>query len=408
MPQASKVASASDCVLQIHKSFQTAETGWRALEATSVPAPFQTFDWCREWWGNIGSRSGATLSIVIGYGEHGTPVFIVPFSITTSGGLRIASLLGDRHSASLGGLFDRKAIAWLASLPTGTLTEVIGQSIQAGVLHMPCLPMTLDGLPHPLLGRHTPVARGEALSIATLGRDWDAFDAAHRSGDTRRRERKNENQLGKIGPVEFLVAQTPAERDRIFNAMAAQKSGWLKSRGLHDFFADPGVTDFLRIVSDAHGGETGLQGQLTALTVGGDIAAVTFGIVHQAVYSGMIMSSADGPLHKFAPGALLLTKTMRHNAENGIEQFSFGAVAGGEGTSDWKARWCDVRVGLADVTVPLSALGRTYQLAAQAKASATGYIRSKPELLKLARNARSKLINFRARSVPPAQSTAAL
>lgn len=391
--------------LAIAYTFAEAEIAWRALERTSVPAPFQTFDWCRSWWTHIGARTGGTLAIVIGRARNGRLSFIVPLIVTSVGGLRIARLLGDRHSASRGGLFDRDYLGALTRLPAGTIITAIGNALNVSVMQLQCMPLTLDGVPHPLLGPETPIRRGEALSIAHLNCDWDAFDADHRSGETRRKERRNEAQLAKLGPVKFVAASTPKVRARLFNAMVAQKSAWLAARQLPNFFSHAGVPGFLRAIADTEV-EGGLNANLVGLQVGDKVVAVSFGVIHGTSFSGMIMSAADGPAHKFAPGALLLTKCMRHHAEAGIKTFCFGAVAAGEGANDWKARWCDATIELADITVPLTPLGRAYHIAAAAKATAAAHVRSQPTLLKLARQTRSAVLTLR--SDRPAASAAAV
>ena len=153
-----------------------------------------------------------------------------------------------------------------------------------------------------------------------LDGSWEDFEAAmpaRRRADLRRRNRRLEEEIGK---VEWST-QTGAEGlgPQLAEGFAVEASGWKGERGTA-ISADPAVRGFYEAVA-AWAARTGLL-SLWFLRAGGRAVAFAF-CIRDAEAHHVLKIGFDPAYSRYAPG-MLLTRAMLHDAfVNGLRRYEF-------------------------------------------------------------------------------------
>ncbi|MDH3579720.1 MAG: GNAT family N-acetyltransferase [Hyphomicrobiales bacterium] len=365
--------------LERFDSFAPLRKAWCALQRDAEPAPFQTLEWCENWYATAGAARGWQPALIAGYAQGGALVLLLPLMVRRFGPVGIARPLGDRNAGSHAPLLAPGMLSILSRRDIEQLSAKL-KALLPGIdlLVLGDQPERLHGRSSPWLGL-THMETGNALSQMQLGADWRKIDAAHRSAKSRSKERNRENGLKRLGHLEFCVADTAQERGQMFAALCDQKSAWFRAAGLPDLLADEATRAFLRSIALLEQSETAPSGVLTGLRLDGDFIALNMGVVHRDHYAGLMLSTAEGETRRHSPGHLLITRTLQHAAQTGITQFSFGS-----GESDIKRRWADQRVGLYLCTAPYTAKGRACEAGVRGFAGLRQLVKSNPRLWRYA------------------------
>ena len=76
-----------------------AEPHWRALEAGPLLAtPYQRYDFLKLWQRYVGTATGVTPFIVVGFDALGAPLFLWPLGRRRMGPLQVVEFLGGKHA----------------------------------------------------------------------------------------------------------------------------------------------------------------------------------------------------------------------------------------------------------------------------------------------------------------------
>ncbi len=210
-----------------------------------------------------------------------------------------------------------------------------------------------------------PVRLGtETAPYAALdGGGADAFMATLKSR-VRRQQAKRKRQLAEIGTCEFAQASDPDEAAEWMTQAIRLKRGWLCQTGrLSQAFVDPRTVELLIAAAREGAGQTDEATSpghsrvvVSRLTVDGRTAAIEVGFVCRDTYYFYLGTFAP-EFAKFGPGNVLTEAIIRTCVETGIRRYDMLAP-----DSRSKREWANGSVEVADLALPLSAIGRLHAL----------------------------------------------
>lgn len=156
--------------------------------------------------------------------------------------------------------------------------------------------------------------------------DWSGFEtyAAYQAwlldrhrGMVRDRERRWRSLAAKHGEIVFTANDMGAD---VLPAARAWKSRQLAASGHPNWIEQPANLAFLQALQ--------ARGRLVSSTlrVGGRLASVWIGFIHEGVWSGWVFAF-DPALHKFSVGHCLLTKMLEESFRLGHRVFDFSEGA---------------------------------------------------------------------------------
>ncbi|MBG0811483.1 GNAT family N-acetyltransferase [Methylosinus sp. H3A] len=325
--------------LDVFTSFEDAREDWEALFADAPVSAYQSFGFARDWFETFGRARGLTPMIVVARPAAGArPLVLVGLATSRLGPLRIAQFLGGKESNFNLGLFaadarfDADAIRALlrrAARATGVDLYRLGNQPQAfeGVAN----PLALPGAaPSPSFAYGT-----------TLPATASELDMRF-SSDARKKLRKKQARLEKMGALVFEHCATGARRGEILEVLLAQKAERLRDAS----FDSGAMRDFVL-------GLCGGALETHALTLDGRIIATYAGFTHSGRFSAMLNSfTAEEEIARSSPGDLLLHSLLRGLVARGVGRFDLGV-----GEARYKNAVCDETIALVDAVVPATPLG---------------------------------------------------
>ncbi len=373
-PAAAAVA-APPLALSAYADLAAVEEVWRAFEATASGTPYQRYDWVRSAVETIGRAEGLAPRVVVGRDAGGEVALLLPLALRKVGPLTVAGPVGDKHA-------NFHAALWRAGAPLGdarALLEAAGRLVGADAVALPYAPRRWNGAPNPLVPASAPTSGNLAYRLR-LEAEPEATLLRALSRDTRKRMRQKENRLRELGPVSLRRARTPDEVEKVLRAFLAQKAERRRTSGLPNPFEDGPTREFLRSACLA-GLERGAPAiELYALHAGERIVATFGGAADGARLSGMVnaFEAGDPEVNRRSPGDILLTHLIAEQCRAGRAVFDLGV-----GAALYKERFCDETEELAEILVPVTALGHAYAAAARLRARARDAVKRTPWLWSL-------------------------
>jgi CelD/BcsL family acetyltransferase involved in cellulose biosynthesis len=223
--------------------------------------------------------------------------------------------------------------------------------------------------------------------LANLGQDWDAFFASKRSGATRKRERRQFQNLAKYGEVRFAEPTETAEIERTLAVLFEQKAASFARLGIENFLTRPGHREFFADLATSGAG--GLS-HVSRLDVGETWAATNFGLEFRGRYYLLISSYEHGELSRFGLGRAHIQALMRRAIEHGLREFDFTI-----GDEAYKLDWSDTKIALYGHFAAMRLRGMPAVLGFAAFRHAKRTIKQNPVLWRLYRQARERLRRVR-------------
>jgi len=296
--------------ITVFTSFEAAESEWRAFEATASGSAFQSFDWLSAWHRHVGAAA-KVQPVIVKVSISGETLLLAPFGIETSLGIRTLVWLGGRftdyNAPLLAPDFDWRLAKggfpalWAhihAALPPHDLIRLENQLPRVGELANPFA--TLDCMEAP-----------DAAYAFALPRAYEGLVARHRP-QTRRMDRQKERQLGELGKVEFLVAETGAEARALASDILDRKAAQLRAQGIRSIFDDMNYRAAYLELAGLEGDERILEVAALYLNdemISGSIAQVWKG------RTTLMVHTYEQAFAKYSPGRLHLLKLMRFSIE---------------------------------------------------------------------------------------------
>jgi len=177
----------------------------------------------------------------------------------------------------------------------------------------------------PLLDHLFPGARRARMRVsaypARLRPDWTEWRTATLDMSFRKNLDVKRRRLLRTGPAEFTLLRDPEAITRAFDALRGYRAERFKAIGAPDLLANDAVHAFYRsmAIEGARDGTTRTQCLMLA-----DVPiAVLFGLVHDGVYS-MLLIGLDAARHgRLSPGLLAIEDSMRAAIETGDRVYDF-------------------------------------------------------------------------------------
>jgi CelD/BcsL family acetyltransferase involved in cellulose biosynthesis len=359
--------------VEVFDDLTAAEPHWRALELVdSLATPYQRYDFLKHWQRHVGSNSGMTPFIVVGFNQESEPLFLLPLCSRPIGGLIGLEFLGGKHANFNMALWRRDVAATIGA--DGLRNVLASLSGHADVLKLINQPLTWGGATNPFALLPHQRAANYGFSGALVP-DFDALLRARSNSEARKKMRKKERALASFGELRFERATEPDDVRRVIDAFFKQKSARMRALGMSDAFSLPGVRRFI----EAAATEQLLDGkplvELYALSIDDIIVATMGGIVGSGRFCAMFNSIIQGRFAVESPGEQLILRLVRSCCERGLLTFDLGI-----GEARYKNLLCGDAEPLFDSYIPLSAAGRLPALAFALGAATKRAIKSQPAL----------------------------
>jgi CelD/BcsL family acetyltransferase involved in cellulose biosynthesis len=373
---------ASDCLpcagrivrVGIFDDMTAAEPFWRALERDGAWAtPYQRFDLLAAWQHHVGARKGIVPFIVIGFDVAGRPLFLWPFGRKQMGPFRVAGFLGSKHASFNLGLWRRDLAAAIgASDIHGLLARTASRDAPVDVLTLYSQPLSWAGVANPfaLLPRQLSAEDGASLNLHAAA----GIEAAVSPG-IRSRLRIKEKKLKKLAGYGYVQPTSAAEIDRLLDAFFALKAVHMRSQGLTNVFAEPGVAEFVRQASHLRLPDGRPLIELHALEGGGEVLALYGAVVDPYRFSAMFNTYTLSQHARQSPGLILLQHMIGACAQRGARSFDIGV-----GRAHYKSFFCKEPEPLFDTFLALTPRGRVATPVFRMAFAAKRMIKSKPAL----------------------------
>lgn len=386
MPTALGLASgASDRYsVVIAQSMSDCAASWRLFEEDASPAVFQTHDWLSCWMDTVGAAQRASPRIALVGDSNARLVMILPLMLVSRWGMQVLCWMAeddaDYHAPLVAPDF---AATCNSSTMRDILARIVRQVPEASAISLVKTTSMFMDQPSPLskLPHHPHPCAAHAVHLP--GGSFDDFYAAARSKSTRKRDRQRRRKLEDYGDVRFEIATDTSRQHDLLNVILAQKADWLSARGIKDPFAEDGVHTFLhRLIENR---TTRQHLHISALTVDDAVAAGNVGYVYEGRFYAVIGSVTNGELARHSPGVLHLHDLFRWCYDHDVSVFDL--TVGDEG---YKNEWCDSRLDLIDIRMPLSVSGVFFIAAQRLWALAKRRIKASPALFSIATRIRSR------------------
>ncbi|QAY95896.1 hypothetical protein CWB41_09275 [Methylovirgula ligni] len=328
---------------------------WEELETAAPVSIYQTRAFLIPWIETLGTAQKIAPLFIAAKDRDGRPVLLLCLGIKTAGPLRIGRFLGEKATN-----FDmplcRPGVVWtradIEELLRAAAAKLGGAA--PDVFALRDQPFEWSGFCNPLaLLPHQPSPH--VVLSTRLESDSGKFLASKLSGNARRQLRVKEARLAELlGPVELIANDTPARADAILTAFFAQRIVRFHDHDIDADFSDPAMQTFwTRLGRPA---ATAAAVEFYALTAGGRIVATIAGATHAGCFSFAVNSiDTDPEIARTSPGVLLINKLIASQCQKGVAQFDCGP-----GEERYKLQYCDRRIELFDVFLPVRLRGHLF------------------------------------------------
>ena len=359
--------------VDIATDLSQAAPAWRALEdQAQFSTPYQRYDFLKLWQRHVGSEAGISPFVVVGFNAGRDPLFLWPFGSRRIGSMVSLEFLGGKH-ANFNMALWRRDVA--ATIEAKELRKVLRQLAgRADLIKLTSQPLTWGGATNPFALLPNQRAANYGFSGALVP-DFDALLRSRTNAEARKKMRKKERTLASFGELRFERAIAADDVRRVLDAFFKQKSARMRSIGVPDAFAVPGVRRFIEAAATepADGSEPLIE--LYALSVDDIIVATMGGIVGGGRFCAMFNSIIQGRFAVESPGEQLILKLVRNCCDRGLDTFDLGI-----GEARYKNLLCSDAEPLFDSYLPLSPAGRIFAFALAIGAAVKRAIKQRPAL----------------------------
>lgn len=357
---------------RVHTRLAEVETLWRAMERASQVTLHQTYDWCAAW----ATMPGIAVRIVV-VEMDGRPAALLPLEIVGIAGLKVARLIGTKHSNANSPLY---STAFLEAADAGLIEEFVtairGLVIGADTLVIDKLRPRCGDFDQPLLARAHVVSQNPTFQLPLL----PTFEATLAQINAKRRRKKfrvSHRRLEPLGGYRHVVATNEATAQVLLAEFFRQKAVRLQAQGLPDVFAEPGVQGaFRQLAGFAHGAPVLA---MHAIMLEGENEGVILALAGLTEKDGHVTcqfgSIDDAKTPDASVGELLFYLMIEQAAQAGKHTFDFGV-----GDQPYKRSWCPVMTEHHDVFLPLTTKGRVGALALSSLVRAKRFVKTSPAL----------------------------
>jgi CelD/BcsL family acetyltransferase involved in cellulose biosynthesis len=338
--------------IEVFDEIAAAAPAWDRLAADAVATPFGRRDWIELWQRHIGAPAGQRPLIAVARDARGDPLFLLPLATRTGRLFTVARYFGGSHSQLNMGLWRRDIAAALTADDLNAAFASIAQQREIDLFILLNQPVLWDGRANPLVQLPNQSSPDDVFRVDFEGESGDAVIKSRLKPTLRGLLKSKEKKLAKLAGYRYFRAAGADEVDRILAAFFSQKAAHLKSQGVRNAFAEPGVADLLRTacVEGLASGTPTIE--LHAIEGDGEVLAVMGGIVNAQRFSSMFNSYTLTEHARWSPGLILISHLMRTCADRGIASYDLGA-----GYASYKRWFCKTTDPLFDSVLSFSERG---------------------------------------------------
>lgn len=339
--------------ISVYRSISEAEAAWRAAERGGVAYAFQSYAWLSHWHACLGHRAGVAPCLVRVEDDIAGPLLFLPLGLARRRGVVCLEWLGgevtDYHAPIIGpGL-----APFCREVPFPVLWALIETRLPAfDAIHLTKQPDAIEGLPNPMLQLGGFPHPTSAHAVRLPG-SWDRLYQDTCGARTRQTDRRKERRLGDFGDVVFEPEVAPERVGPVLEALFAFKRKSYARKGARDILADAAFAEFYAGL--VRSGEDGPSAQVSALTVGGRVAAAHWGLVSRGRFYYLMPAFDEDGYGGTSPGAVLYRRLLQWACDRGLHTFDFTI-----GDESYKERWCDVAMPLWDHVQSNGLAGKLY------------------------------------------------
>lgn len=306
------------------------ESDWKELQNSGFALPFQNYEWCKAWVDQCAITSAIRPVIVVGRGNAGQMVFVLPLQMRNKWGCQTLEWLGQDAHMSCGGVFNIPFLSEFGEIWFEKnflkLVKLVGS---VDVLNLRNMPAKFFGRSNPLkILQQTESAN--ASFVLNLSPSYEGILAEKRSSRSISKMRRRDERLSESGHLEFEVLTGAAAQEALADGLA-HKNLQLSQAGVGDVFGATDTKFYQQILV--------LQPALLEvfrLRLDGNTIATMVGVKLHDHFWLLISALAPEVNLQFSPGDYLLRQTISHCCENGISVYDFSF-----GQQDYKQLWAD-------------------------------------------------------------------
>ena len=367
--------------VDIISDLSRAEPIWRELETRQLATPYQRFDLLAAWQRKVGARENAQPFIVTAHDADGRPLVLLPLTIRSRRGVRVACFMGGKHANFNMALWDRDFACEATASDLDALLSSLREKSACDVLVLRQQPRHWQDYLNPLatLPRQTSVNDFPVLHMVP------GDPAINRiSNSFRKRLKSKERKLQSAG-YRYHIADSDADIERILDWFFNVKPMRMAEQKLPDVFAEPGISEFVRAACHARLPGGGHAIDIHALECDEEVIAIFAGVSDGHRFSMMFNTYTMSARSRYSPGLILMRSIIDHYGERGYRALDLGI-----GSDDYKRMFCKGDEPIFDSFVPLTSRGKIAAAAILATSRAKRLVKSNQALLDLAQRLRRR------------------
>ncbi len=330
---------------------------------------YQRLEWVESLEACLLGSSDA-IPLVVELAQAGRPLMLLPLALRQRRGHRIVEWLDL-------GVCDYAAPV----LSAGVAFSVVGME-RAWAAILAALPpadlVRITRIPSEVFGRLNPLAllpgaKPIALHSSGFALEGDPATLLKRvcQGSTYSEVARRSRRLQKAGAVRFVVAETVAEVDAIFDALVRQRRARFREMGRFDLLGRPEVAAFYRDAAKRNLANGFVR--VFGLSVDGEWIATAYGLVHGGAFHGILIAMAGEQWRSHAPGILVATEIMVWARSEGLDYFDFTI-----GDLPYKHGFRPVQRTLYEIVTPRTLRGRVVMIAARSRSGTKAWLQRYP------------------------------
>lgn len=312
---------------------------------------FQTREFVEIWCRTYGPALKAWPSFVTVHTEAGEPLLMIPFATIRQGGARVLTFMDSGVADYNAPILFPTMTSWTSERALQLWVAIEAALPPYDIALLSKMPMQVGNLDNPLaLLADEPDP--EACHGNVLTRPWADVEASQPHLKELKRKRRG---LERLGPLQFVVAETAAEQHELFEVMAAQKQRRFEETSVPGFDAEPHKRDFFELGTTIMGAAGALH--LCALKVGDTVVATAWGLKRGTHVYDLMIGFEAGEWKRYSPGRALNLMLLQWLHERGYTYLDHGI-----GNEPWKLQACENTVPLVRRTIVRTPFGRMFAL----------------------------------------------
>jgi CelD/BcsL family acetyltransferase involved in cellulose biosynthesis len=365
--------------VEIVSDLSNAEPIWRELETRQLATPYQRFDLLAAWQREVGARENAKPFIVTAHDADGRPLALLPLTIRSRRGVRVACFMGGKHTNFNMALWDLDFAREATAPDLDALLSSLQEKAACDLLVLRQQPRHWQDFLNPLamLPRQRSVNDFPVLHMVP------GDPATNRiSNSFRKRLKGKERKLQSPG-YRHHIADSDADIERLLDWFFHVKPMRMAEQKLPDVFAEPGIGEFVRAACRAELPGGGHAIDIHALECDDEVIAIFAGVADGHRCSMMFNTYTMSARARYSPGLILMRSIIDYYGERGYRALDLGI-----GSDDYKRMFCKGDEPIFDSFVPLTSRGRIAAMAISAASRAKRLVKSNQALFQLAQKLR--------------------